>query len=369
MEPLFSGRVYQAGCGDVARKTFDVCVPAFEQEPRALVVKHTLWYRAPITRRMTLVATPGKGLCVRVTVTRCACRKLHAPVENGAGMTGCPIVALLARHLHVLAGQRVPGTLMRKQRRRLPPFRVMARGTGSGELTTVNVRMTGDARGREPEQRLGPLALEDFHPRGGHVTPRMAGIAPDACVFSLQGKTARHAMIKCRGVESHNLEVFSVVIAVTISTPLVAHMGMDSPCGVDPGLEFLVAFETSFIRQGLPVWMTRRAFIDSFQVVVRTGKPARRDLRPCRKRYENGENQHDPACGHSATPHITEEDRGGNMDQKNDQQYDRKWEMNDMPVLECTLELFKKQDPAMQNGPSSGNTHACRHLVDVDPVR
>ena len=96
MEPLFSGRVYQAGCGDVARKTFDVCVPAIEQEPRALVVKHTLWYRAPITRRMTLVATPGKGLCVRVTVTRCACRKLHAPVENGAGFH--PFVSWHAEH-------------------------------------------------------------------------------------------------------------------------------------------------------------------------------------------------------------------------------------------------------------------------------
>ena len=119
----------------------------------------------------------------------------------------------------------------------------------------------------------------------------MARIARDAGMLPIERKTGRCAVIKLRGVKPHNLKILAVMIAMALGAPLVCHVSMDPPGGVHGGFDFFVAIEALLVRQGLPVRMTRRAFADPFQLVMRAGEFAGGDLRLCRKRNESGEYQ------------------------------------------------------------------------------
>jgi hypothetical protein len=306
---------------------------------------------------MALVAPAGELFQVRITVARCAGRKLHATVKNGSGMIHGAGVTLLALDLRVLSSQRVTGMIMRKDRSRLPFFRVVARGAWGGELIAVYVRMTRDAGGRHTEKSLRSFPLKHLHVGCCDVIPRMAGIAGDGGVLSIQRETGRCTMIELGGIKSHNLKIFAVVIAMTISTPFVCQMRVESPPGVHGSFNFPVAIETFVVRQSLPVRMARSAFADSFKLVMRAGKFAGGDLRLCNKRNESSKYQQYPACNHLTAPHIAKEKSGANVDKKNNKQDHRKREMDDMPVTEHTLKLFEKENPAMQDGTSSGDSH------------
>jgi hypothetical protein len=146
---------------------------------------------------------------------------------------------------------------------------------------------------------------------------------------------------------------------MAISTPFVGHMCMDSSRGVHSDFDFLMAIETLVVRQSLPVRMARGAFVDSFQLMMGVGESAGRDLRLYRKRNESSKYQQNPACDHLTTPHIAKENSSGNVDQENDKQDYRKRDMNNMPVLEHAVKLFKKKNSAVQDGPSSGDSHTC----------
>jgi hypothetical protein len=187
----------------------------------------------------------------------------------------------------------------------------------------------------------------------------MAGIAGEAGVLPVQRETGRCPMIELRSVKKHNVKIFAVVIAMAIGARSVRHMCMNSPRGVHASLDFLVATETLLVRESLPVGMAGCAFVDSFQRLMHAGEFAGRNLCLHGKRNKDSEYEQNPACNHLPTPHIAKENGGGNMNKKNGQQDYRKRDVNNMPVLENTTKLFKKEHPAVQDGPPSGDAHAC----------
>lgn len=142
VKTLFAAGIHRTGSRGVACQAFDVRVLSIERELRSLVVERFPLRCFPVSGGMALVAAAGELFQVRVAVARFAGRKLHATVENGPGMIHGCIVAPCALHLPVLSCERVAGMIVRKERRRLPSFRVVARGAWSGELAAVCVRMT-----------------------------------------------------------------------------------------------------------------------------------------------------------------------------------------------------------------------------------
>jgi hypothetical protein len=141
VKTLFAAGIHCTGSRGVTCEAFDVCVLSVELEFRSLVIECAPLCCLPVCSRMALVTTASEFFQVRVAVARFARRKLHATVEDGVGMIHDAIVTLLALHLLVLSSQRVAGMIMRKDGRRLPSFRVVARGAWIGELTAVYVRM------------------------------------------------------------------------------------------------------------------------------------------------------------------------------------------------------------------------------------
>lgn len=142
----------------------------------------------------------------------------------------------------------------------------------------------------------------------------MAGVAGDAGMLPIERETGRHAVIKLRAVKSHNMKIFAVVIAMALRTPFVGHMSVDSPGGVHGGFDLLVAIETFVVGEGLPVRMARRAFADSFQLLVRAGEFAGRELRLDKKGNERSKYQQDPSCDHLTAPHVAREKRGRDVE-------------------------------------------------------
>jgi hypothetical protein len=126
----------------MTRQAFDIRVSSIERELRPLVVEGFLPGCLPVPGGMALVAAAGEFLHVRVAVARFAGRKRHATVEDGPRKIHGTIVAFFALHLPVFPCQRVPGTIVRKERRRLPSSCVVARGAGSGKLAAVYVPVT-----------------------------------------------------------------------------------------------------------------------------------------------------------------------------------------------------------------------------------
>jgi len=128
----------------------------------------------------------------------------------------------------------------------------------------------------------------------------MARIACNAGMLPVERKAGRCAVIKPRGVKPHNLKILAVMIAMALGAPLVCRVSMDPPGGVHGGFDFFVAIEALLVGKSLPVRMARRAFGDPFQLVMRAGEFAGKELCLCNDRNENAEYQKGPARGHSA---------------------------------------------------------------------
>ena len=191
-------------------------------------------------------------------------------------------VALLALHLHVLPGQRIPRLAVIELGGLFPVNDVVALDAVLAQLPFVKILMARHAIGRQPKKSLCDVLHLDLRTFAGrNMRGRMTFRTSNSRVLPFQ-LVPRLVVIESAGIEAQDGEIQSIMFGMAaraiLRTGLLDDPPMVAATGVNPRSDFGMAVD-ALQRDRSAKLMAGRALRNPVERLMRLRQRPRRDLR------------------------------------------------------------------------------------------